>query len=204
MLPNAEHTMVTGILDLLPAATTWAIGVMAGKAAPKFTWTVSPTDGSITINVDPANKPDRVTLYNVTTLDNVRRDFRLISGDTTANPCKYIKVDVFGPACLRPLLWLPYDVNATTPGGTTYVLPMQQPPAGFWNGILGACAARCGGRVGWASGFSCVVYAYVPPSLRDTPSQFSINISTPLLCPWPARSQVSFTSRGRPLGRSTR
>ena len=53
MLPNAEHSMATGIPDLLPAATAWARGVMDGTPAPSFSWVVSPADGSITVTVDP-------------------------------------------------------------------------------------------------------------------------------------------------------
>jgi len=137
MLPNAEHSMATGLPDLLPAATTWAIGVMDGKTAPQFTWTVSPTDGSITVTVQPPWVPTKVLAYNVSTLDDMprRRDFRLISGDTPANPCKYVKVDVFGKACLRPILWWPY--NATNLGSNTWRMEMPTPAPGFWTGLLG-------------------------------------------------------------------
>ena len=98
MIANAEHSMATGVLELIPAAEAWVDGVLAGNSAPSFNWTISDADGSITVSVDPAWKPERVVPYMVTTLDSERRDFRLVSGDTPANPCKYIPVEIFGKA----------------------------------------------------------------------------------------------------------
>ena len=71
----------------------------------------------------------------VTTLDTVRRDFRLVSGDTPANPCKYIPVAIFGKACLRPILWV--DIEVGMSATDTYTLALPSPPPGYWHGLLG-------------------------------------------------------------------
>jgi hypothetical protein len=43
-----------------------------------------------------------VRQWTATTFDNVRRDFRLIKGDTPADPCEFIPVQVRCAAACRP------------------------------------------------------------------------------------------------------
>ena len=135
MVVNAEHSFVTGLPELLPGADAWAMGLFKGLKAPMFTWNISDVDGSITVHVDPSGaKPTRVVQQMATTLDSVRRDFRLVSGDTPANPCKYIPVDLFGKACLRPMLWFGVDVGLSA--SDTYQVALPPAPAGLWRGLL--------------------------------------------------------------------
>jgi hypothetical protein len=67
-----------------------------------------------------------------------RRDFRLVAGDTPINPCPYIKVPLFGSACLRPIIWIGNSIGAVTPfdgASSTYVAHVD-PPAVGWRAHL--------------------------------------------------------------------
>jgi len=132
MVDNAEHSMATGALYLITGVEAWYWGLLTGTPRPTFDWTIDPTDGAITITTSGV-QPDQVVLRFATTLDGYRRDFRLVSGDTPANPCKYIKVPLFGSACLRPLIWVGESVAATGPN--TYRLTQPLPPVG-WRAFL--------------------------------------------------------------------
>lgn len=132
MIDNAEHSMATGALYLITGVEAWYWGLLTNTPRPTFNWTISGADGSITINTF-GRQPDRVVLRFATTLDGYRRDFRLISGNTPANPCQYIPVNIFGSACLRPIIWVGEDVAPASPG--VYHLTQPLPPTG-WRGFL--------------------------------------------------------------------
>ena len=179
-----------------------------------FNWTISPIDGSISITTDPKNKPTRVVQQFATTLDSVRRDFRLVSGDTPANPCQYIKVgcavrgvvlrthirtlhahcarlhaappslqvDIFGSACLRPMLWLGFDVGESA-------TDTCESPLRCRRGALG------GGGLGLSGG---------PPSSTHTPGHLARSVQTRSPCRPPPRgcgavSWASCTTTGPPV-----
>jgi PhoPQ-activated pathogenicity-related protein len=136
MIDNAEHSMATGALYLITGVEAWYWGLLKNEPRPNFSWTINPdpNNGAITIKVaDGTPQPTRVVMRFTTTLDGYRRDFRLVSGDTPANPCKYIPVPLFGKACLRPQIWIGEDVAETAPG--VYVISQPMPPWG-WRGFL--------------------------------------------------------------------
>lgn len=143
MIDNAEHSMATGALYLITGTEAWYAGLIRNVPRPTFTWTIDPNPnlGTITITATGV-KPDQVVMRFATTVDgNTRRDFRLIGGNTPANPCKYINVTVFGPACLKPIFWVGEDVAPISSGPNgqgpwVYVLQQELPPQG-WRGFLG-------------------------------------------------------------------
>jgi PhoPQ-activated pathogenicity-related protein len=132
MIDNAEHSMATGAIYLITGVEPWYWGLLTNTPRPTFNWTISPTDGAITINTY-GTQPNKVVLRFATTLDGYRRDFRLISGDTPANPCIYIPVNVFGEACLRPIIWVGETIAESAPG--VYIATQPLPPTG-WRGFL--------------------------------------------------------------------
>ena len=143
MVDNAEHSMATGALYLITGAETWFKALLDGTPRPSFSWTKS-TDpvtgmGSITITVKGPLQPVAVVNRMTTTLDGYRRDFRLVSGDTPANPCKYIKVPLFGSACLRPIIWIGESIGPVSydPAKqvSTYVATQDAPDVG-WRAFL--------------------------------------------------------------------
>ena len=93
----------------------------------------------ITVTVRGALQPTAAVNRMATTLDGYRRDFRLVAGDTPANPCEYIKVPVFGSACLRPIVWIGNTIARVSwdPVNlvSTYVAT-QDAPAEGWRAFL--------------------------------------------------------------------
>ena len=139
MIDNAEHTEISGVLYLLTSASAWYKALLDGTPRPNFSWSLDAMSGAITINVTGPMQPVAVVNRMATTLDGYRRDFRLVSGDTPANPCKYIPVPVFGKACLRPIIWIGNTIGNTSydpaTQTSTYVAT-QDPPAVGWRGFL--------------------------------------------------------------------
>lgn len=72
-------------------------------ARPTMTWTIDHTSGDITLTT--STQPVFVRQWTATTYDAIRRDFRLIKGDTPADPCTFIPVQVFGKARCRASRW---------------------------------------------------------------------------------------------------
>ena len=145
MIQNAEHTMATGVLELLPGLWGFYVSLMQDVPRPSFTWDIAPGTGDITITVDASPVlPSKVTLWDSTTLNTTRRDFRLVQGDTPINPCHWIPVKIFGNSCIVPQLWggeevKPVSNNYDESGALTsvvYKLSRPMPEAG-WTGFLG-------------------------------------------------------------------
>ena len=138
MVDNAEHSMATGALYLITGAQVWFKALLDGAPRPAFTWQRAADGSAITVTVT-GQQPVAVVNRMATTLDGYRRDFRLVSGDTPANPCKYIPVPVFGSACLRPIVWLGNSIGAASydPASNVSVwVATQDPPAVGWRGFL--------------------------------------------------------------------
>jgi PhoPQ-activated pathogenicity-related protein len=53
MVPNAEHSLATGILEVVPVIGTWMAALLKGRAIPQFTWSISETNGDIHVALDP-------------------------------------------------------------------------------------------------------------------------------------------------------
>merc|ERR1711964_226143 len=86
MVPNAEHSMITGILELLPAAISWANNVIDQVEAPSFTWDIADVTGDITVDLGEAvSAADvEVSMWHSETCNSDRRDFRFLNID---DPC---------------------------------------------------------------------------------------------------------------------
>jgi len=82
-VPNAEHSLATGLAEVIPAVVAFVGGVLNGQQIPEFTWTVDyDGDGSILVTL-PAGQPQpiNVTLWAADSVKEYnRRDFRLIGG----------------------------------------------------------------------------------------------------------------------------
>jgi len=141
MMDNAEHSCATGALYLITAAETWYRALLDSSPRPSFNWTMDAGTGAITIKVYGPMQPVSVVNRMTTTLDGYRRDFRLVSGDTPANPCTVgIPIPLFGKACLKPIIWIGNTVGATSYDPVaqvgTYVLTQDVPAVG-WRAWLG-------------------------------------------------------------------
>lgn len=83
MVPNAEHSMATGILEITPVIGTWLSFLLNKKPHPKLTWDISRTTGEITATLD-GGIPKQVLMWNAQTCNHKRRDFRIVNID---DPC---------------------------------------------------------------------------------------------------------------------
>jgi len=120
MVPNAEHSMATGILEVLPAVEAFTQGVLQGIPRPVFNWTHDDDNGVITVfQTDRTQtKPLNVTLWFAYSYKGTgRRDFRLVAG--------YPKPQI------QPVLWASRKVNED-PSGYKWTAVAPHPPAGQW------------------------------------------------------------------------
>mmetsp|Transcript_9936 Transcript_9936/g.14975 ORF Transcript_9936/g.14975 Transcript_9936/m.14975 type:complete len:531 (+) Transcript_9936:42-1634(+) len=95
MTPNADHSELTGILEVIPAIGTWVTYLLEEKSVPEFTWEISESDGSITVFLDNVGEVFEASVwYSYSCGNNIdqetgavipRRDFRLASLD---DPCE--------------------------------------------------------------------------------------------------------------------
>ena len=92
IVANAEHSFATGIPTLLPSIAGFVEGLLAQATPPSFTWNIDATTGAITIL--SKTPPAKVIMRFATTSDGIRRDFRLIKGNTPLDPCHSIPIHV--------------------------------------------------------------------------------------------------------------
>jgi PhoPQ-activated pathogenicity-related protein len=134
----AEHSMITGLVRVLNTVKAWLWALLTNTPRPTPSWQLNTdTDGSIVLNV--AAQPgtpqvSQVKLQTVNTLQPLRKDFRLITGNTPADPCKYIPVPVFGGGCLVPMLWTPTDIALNS--SNTIITLKQDAPATGWRAFM--------------------------------------------------------------------
>jgi PhoPQ-activated pathogenicity-related protein len=81
MVPNAEHSQATGILEVVPAIGAFIRTLLNDKPAPVFTWEIDiEGNGDITVDVGQTN-PKKVNMWSATTCNGERRDWRLVNID---------------------------------------------------------------------------------------------------------------------------
>jgi len=87
--PNAEHSEITGILEIVPAIGTWASYLLKNNKVPEFNWEMSNSTGEIVATLDDTGDVYEASMWWAyscgTNPDGTkRRDFRICSLDT---PC---------------------------------------------------------------------------------------------------------------------
>eukprot|EP00944_MAST-04C_sp_MAST-4C-sp1_P016170 g16170.t1 len=139
MVDNAEHSFATGVYELVTGVAPFYQSILRGTPRPKFYWTLNHDEG--TIDLVSETNPVRVVLRQATSTDNRRRDFRLIKGDTKADPCTFIPVKIFGESCVNPVLWCgsaisPEKTQVFEGGPYHYRASVPIPPDGRWRAFL--------------------------------------------------------------------
>jgi PhoPQ-activated pathogenicity-related protein len=96
MVANAEHSFATGVIPLITGLDAFWQSIIDGTPRPELTWSIA--DSSGTIELVTPTLPDQVVMRFSQTLNGKRRDFRLVRGDTPADPCVSpgIPVKIFG------------------------------------------------------------------------------------------------------------
>ena len=113
IVPNSEHSSVTGLPEILETIAVFATSVAMGHTEddrPKFSYTHDNTTGELSVRIPEGQKLSKVVFHHAQTLQTKRRDFRWIflSGNTT-EPCRlpYIPLPkpVDGGNCAQPIYW---------------------------------------------------------------------------------------------------
>jgi len=119
MVHNAEHSMVTGLPEVVQGASSFMNGILNQKARPSMTWTmdVDATGGSTTVIT--SETPTKIIVRHAETLDGLHRDFRLVTG---YNPCSLPRFTVKG-LCIQPVFW--HNLNTTQTAPNTYTIRME-------------------------------------------------------------------------------
>jgi hypothetical protein len=146
---DAEHSLATGIPEVLETLANVVSTIGAKQVLPSFTQTYDAATGEISVTI-PADVPHgKVVLRHATTLQSKLRDFRwvrLASNDTA--PCTLpgvpLNPPLFGGNCLQPIIWLgknlePEKAVATTAHASnatsvTYRATVPTPSGGRWTG----------------------------------------------------------------------
>ncbi len=171
MVDNAEHSMATGALYLITGVEAWYQALLDNVARPHFNWTIDADTSVITLTAY-GTKPKEVVMRFTQTIGPERRDFRLVAGNTPANPCiKGIPLDLFGSACLYPqLLWIGEKVGYTsnTSNSWTYVIA-QPPPTVGWRAFLAELYYHGPPGIGGNSTFQLTTQVSVIPNTFPFP-----------------------------------
>jgi PhoPQ-activated pathogenicity-related protein len=132
IIPDAEHSLATGIIDAATSASAFFYLVRSGTPLPKYGWQLFKSNGTgagaqparIVVDVDAASRPNLVgvQMWKANTISTKRRDFRLIT-------CR----DLSMGGCFQPVIWWPTRLHESAPG--QYVATSDAPLAG-WSGFL--------------------------------------------------------------------
>jgi len=156
MMPNTDHSSITGLGQALPAIGTFIKYTIAGTQLPSATWTISNTTGDITATVTfPAGlngngKDEGKAHFPTPTLANVtmwvaktatkgaaskRRDFRLMNlddpcecGKSKDGTCYNIEASKWSVVTLEP--------TASTDNTVTYNAHVEADTTGRWTAFF--------------------------------------------------------------------
>ena len=136
MVPNAEHSLITGLQEALPAVSSWLSTILENKPLPKFEWKIDNETGAITATLDNNGVVDQVNGWsavscgiNANTTDN-RRDWRTLTLDS---PCTCGVVKPGSQNCLNlKALWMKTPLQETMVDGKRTYSFHRDPPNTRW------------------------------------------------------------------------
>jgi len=127
---NAEHSMATGIVELLQTLGCYAKSLFLNGTRPTFDWSLDLSKGAITVRIPPGTAHGKVVLRHGHTMTTKRRDFRWVALPDRDNGTKCTLPDVgpvkggpFGLLCVQPTIWTGTTLKASSPGVYTGVIP---------------------------------------------------------------------------------
>lgn len=135
IIPNAEHSLATGIFEAVPAIGSWIATLLNKKPVPQMKWSIDDTSGDITLTLGDAagDEPFRVRKYWATTCSSTpRRDFRLLNID---DPCD-CGIGADGYCLNTEVLWNSEPLRPERIGGRKYVAKMELPPEGQYTAFF--------------------------------------------------------------------
>lgn len=125
MVPNAEHSLATGILEAVPAIGTFLKYVLESKPVPTMTWSQDNATGAISLTLDTV-PVDAATLtvrkyWANSWGGNARRDFRFLNLD---DPCEGIPAD---GECFNDKVFWQYEELEPVPGSDGHEYLAEHP-----------------------------------------------------------------------------
>ena len=135
---NAEHSLITGLPEVVSEAICFTNSVFRNGTRPSFTATVDKSSGEITVTIPSNVNFTKVVLRHADTFSTKLRDFRWVRLASPQNgECKFpeipLKKSVFGGGnCLAPIIWSGKDLHATSPGVFKASVPKR---AEGWTGF---------------------------------------------------------------------
>lgn len=125
MIQNAEHSMATGVTEIIQSVSAFADSVFAGTERPSMEWQLSTNATGGSVSVTMSEEPVKLFVRWTDTLDGYRKDFRLVAGPDN---CTSPRIPVSG-ACGQPILWK--TMNATKVGPMKYTASFSNPESGW-------------------------------------------------------------------------
>ena len=74
VIPNTEHSLISGIFTIVPAATAFFRSMMLGIPRPTITTKIDYQNGDIYL--ESSEKPSKVKIWHATTKSSKRIDWR--------------------------------------------------------------------------------------------------------------------------------
>jgi len=136
IIPNAEHSLATGIFMAVPAIGAWIQNLLLEENIPEFSWTISEETGEIVATIQDLSPVHEVNVWwayscGVNSFDGkFRRDFRVAHLDYPCT-CGYY-YDGYC-AAVRSVYWSKQQLNYTmVHGKRTYSAQFDGPEDGRW------------------------------------------------------------------------
>jgi len=135
MTPNAEHSEATGILEIVPAISSWIKAHLDREVVPEFTWEINETTGEIVATLNEHGLVKQARVWYAYSCGNnpdgkKRRDFRCINIDS---PCLCGIADSDGNCVNTKSFWTPKKLeHEMVNGKRTYRATIDAPEDGRW------------------------------------------------------------------------
>lgn len=120
MVHNAEHSLITGLPEVVQGVSSFAAGILTASTRPEMRWVMGADEKSGNITVFCSEAPTKVMVRHADTLDGKRRDWRLLTGQ---KPCPFVEVS---GACVHPVLW--HEADPVKVDDLTYTYTMDVVP----------------------------------------------------------------------------
>jgi len=150
--PNSEHSLATGIPELLPCLTASFMAIAGGQPLPTFQSSYDNATGRLVVTLPAGVQHGKVVLRHAQTISKTRRDFRWVRlASNTTGLCKLpevpLKKPVFGGNCIQPILWHStklepqqetqmVEAQEGSAEGTVYTATPPEPTVGHWTGYF--------------------------------------------------------------------
>jgi len=129
---NAEHSMATGIVQLLESIANFANSVFQSGTRPTFDFDINMTSGVIEVRIPKSQAHGKVVLRHAKTLSSKRRDFRWAAAPDASGNCKAPTFKVKS-LCAQPIVWTGTTLDPDSAG--VYRASIPAPEHG-WAGLF--------------------------------------------------------------------